>query len=145
MAGRKWFDLFLRRHPTMSLRTPQQISLNRIRGFNKDSVASFFENYNRVTDEITYAAHSIWNMDESGFSTVPTKVGRVLSRKGSKHVGQAAAQERGTLVTMVACVSAAAVVIPPVVIPPVVIIWIMQCLGRLVPVMDLAVCSKMNL
>lgn len=27
MAGRKWFDLFIRRHPNMTLRTPQQIWL----------------------------------------------------------------------------------------------------------------------
>lgn len=117
MAGEKWYRLFIQRHPNMTLRTPQQVSLNRIRGFSRENVNSFFSNFDRVTDPnrggFNYTAHSIWNMDETGFSTVPTKIGRVLSRKGSKHVGMSAAQERGTLVTMAACVNAAATVLPP--------------------------------
>lgn len=117
MAGRKWFAAFLNRHPTMSLRTPQQVSVNRIRGFSQANVDLFFSNLDRVTDEDRdghiYGAHQIWNMDETGFSTVPTKIGRVVLRKGSKHVGAAAAQERGTLVTMAACINAAGTVLPP--------------------------------
>ncbi|XP_043465738.1 MFS-type transporter clz9-like [Leptopilina heterotoma] len=46
-------------------------------------------------------------MDETGFSTVPTKAVRVLSLKGSKRVGNMTSQERGALVTMALAVNAA--------------------------------------
>lgn len=52
-------------------------------------------------------------MDETGFSTVPSKVGKVISLKGMKHVGQMASQERGSMVTMALAVSASGVMIPP--------------------------------
>lgn len=64
-------------------------------------------------DGYEYEAHQIWNMDETGFSTVPTKIGRVVSRRGIRHVGSVAAQERGTLVTMAACINAAGTALPP--------------------------------
>lgn len=50
MAGEKWYRLFIQRHPNMTLRTPQQVSLNRIRGFSRENVNSFFSNFDRVTD-----------------------------------------------------------------------------------------------
>lgn len=86
---------------------------DRIRGFNRETVAAFFANYDRVTDEDEYALHSIWHMDESGFSTVPSKIAKIVLRKGSRNVGQAAARERGTLVTMAATVNAAGTFLPP--------------------------------
>lgn len=75
MAGEKWFRLFIQRHPNMSLRTPQQVSLNRIRGFSRENENAFFEKLNHVKDENEYGPQTIWNMDETGFSTVPTKIG----------------------------------------------------------------------
>jgi hypothetical protein len=38
-AGRKWLKIFLRRHPQISVRTPEGLSLSRARGFNPESVA----------------------------------------------------------------------------------------------------------
>lgn len=36
MAGRHWYRGFMRRHPTLSLRTPEQTSLSRVKAFYKD-------------------------------------------------------------------------------------------------------------
>jgi hypothetical protein len=42
-AGRKWLKNFLRRHPQISVRTPEGLSLSRARGFTPESVAQFFQ------------------------------------------------------------------------------------------------------
>jgi len=41
-AGRKWLKIFLRFHLQISVRTPEDLSLSRARGFAPDSVAQFF-------------------------------------------------------------------------------------------------------
>lgn len=97
-ASDDWYYGFKHRHPELSLRTPQQISINRAKGFNRESVKLFYDNlesiYEGVKDE------QIWNMDETGCPTVPTKVEKVIGKKGSKFVGQRSSAERGTTVTM---------------------------------------------
>lgn len=52
-------------------------------------------------------------MDETGFSTVPSKVGKVIAVKDMKKVGQMTSQERGTMVTMALAANAAGNTIPP--------------------------------
>jgi len=42
-AGRKWLKNFLHRHPQISVRTPEGLSLSRARGFTPESIAQFFE------------------------------------------------------------------------------------------------------
>jgi len=39
-------------------------------------------------------------MDETGFSTVPTKIGKVIAVRGVKKVGLISSAERGTMITM---------------------------------------------
>jgi len=41
-AGWKWLKNFLRRHPQISVRTPEGLSLSRVKGFTPESVAQFF-------------------------------------------------------------------------------------------------------
>jgi hypothetical protein len=41
-AGRKWLKNFLRRHPQISVRTPEGLSLSRARSFTPESVAKSF-------------------------------------------------------------------------------------------------------
>ena len=41
-VGRKWLKNFLRRHPQISDRNPEGLSLSRARGFTPESVAQFF-------------------------------------------------------------------------------------------------------
>jgi len=41
-AGRKWLKNFHRRHPQISVRTPEGLSLSRERGFTPESEAQFF-------------------------------------------------------------------------------------------------------
>ena len=41
-AGEGFYKLFLERHPQLSLRCPENISVDRARGFNADSVNKFY-------------------------------------------------------------------------------------------------------
>ena len=45
-AGRKWLKNFLRRHPQISVRTPEGLSQSRARDFTPESVAQFFKSTN---------------------------------------------------------------------------------------------------
>ncbi|XP_018405552.1 PREDICTED: uncharacterized protein LOC108781928 [Cyphomyrmex costatus] len=60
-----------------------------------------------------FEPHQIWNMDETGFPTVPTNVGKIIAPRGLKRIGQAEAAERGTLVSMALAVNAAGNSVPP--------------------------------
>jgi len=41
-AVKKWLRSFLKRHPVISMRTPEGISAARVKGFASENVASFF-------------------------------------------------------------------------------------------------------
>lgn len=113
MAGEKWYRLYMQRHKNLSLCTPKQTSLNRVKAFCRVNVEVFFGHLNEVTTTTHFNAAAIWNMYATGFSTVPTKVGKVILLKGPKKVGQISATERGTLITMSLAVNAAGNSMPP--------------------------------
>ena len=106
MSGRDWYYGFMQRHQELTLRTPEHTSLNRTKSFCKENVQAFFRNLNLILTQHPFSAKDIWNMDETGFSTVPTKIGKVISLRGARRVGQMASQERGTTVTMAMSVNA---------------------------------------
>lgn len=117
-ASRKWFEGFMSRHKNLSIRTPEHTSFNRAKAFNKENIQEFFNNYDKVLSETPFEGQSIYNMDETGFSTVPTKMGKVISEKGAKRVGVMTSQERGTMITMALAVNAAGNSLPPFFIFP---------------------------
>lgn len=116
MAGKKWYYNFMRRNKHLSLRQPESTSLNRIKGFNKENVYAFFDLLEQLCDKYDINATSIFNMDESGFSTVAKKCQKIITTKGSKAVGSVASGERGVNTTIVCCVSAAGWYVPPMII-----------------------------
>lgn len=93
-AGRCFYESFLQRNKDISLRQPEATSLNRIEAFNKAEVMLFFSNLESVYERYNFEAHRIFNVDETGITTVQ-KPGRIMAPKGQKQVGAATSWERG--------------------------------------------------
>lgn len=68
--------------------------------------------------KITDASKQVYNMDESGLNTVPDDKEKIISEKNKKHVGKISSAERGTTVTVIACINAAGNVLPPAFVFP---------------------------
>ncbi|XP_069705674.1 uncharacterized protein [Periplaneta americana] len=115
MAGDKWYYGFMSRHPEISLRQPEATSIARAQGFNRERVASFFKVLAAVVDSNHFDATTIFNMDETGLSTVQ-KPQEVLGIKGKHQIGGITSGERGTNTTCVCCMSALGMYIPPMLI-----------------------------
>ncbi|XP_022829429.1 uncharacterized protein LOC111359389 [Spodoptera litura] len=117
MAGEVWLKLFMQRHPNLSLRLPQATSIARATSFNKSNVDAFFKNYTDILNKHNLVAKDIWNVDETGITTVQ-KPDRVIARRGEKQVSAMTSAERGTLVTMAFAGNAIGNYIPPMFIFP---------------------------
>lgn len=70
LAGYDWLKCFLKRHPNISLRSAENTSLARAAGFNRPTMRKYFDLLGGIFNEHQYPAHRIYNMDETGFSTV---------------------------------------------------------------------------
>lgn len=81
IAGKKWLNGFLRRHPTLSIRTPQSISAARIKGFTKENVDKFFDIYESGLAKIKYSPNRVYNVDETGITVVQHKHSKIISMK----------------------------------------------------------------
>lgn len=112
MAGIEWMNNFFIRHPDISVRRPQATSLARATAFNRHNVAAFFGKLKLLMDTYKFAPQNIYNMDETGVTTVQIP-DRVVARKGVKQVGRIVSAERGTLVTAAVAVSAIGNLVPP--------------------------------
>lgn len=111
-AGTDWFKSFSA-HNNMSLRNPEATSIARLRGFNKIAVDKFFTILEEVRIKYKFKADRIYNADESGLSTVPTKLPKVITPKGQRRVAKIVTAERGRNTTLVCAMSAAGSYVPP--------------------------------
>ncbi|CAH1999837.1 unnamed protein product [Acanthoscelides obtectus] len=65
-AGEQWYSNFMRRHPELSLRTPESTSIARACGFNRPQVQLFFDNLNNIRQKYLFDVDNIYNVDETG-------------------------------------------------------------------------------
>jgi len=117
-AGKDLLRCFLARHPDLSDRQPENTPAARASGFNPSSVGKFFDLLEQEMATKKLTPDRIYNVDESGITTVPNKLSIVIATKGKKQVGTLTSGERGQLVTVEICMSAAGHFIPPLFIFP---------------------------
>ena len=115
-AGKDWFYAFRDRHK-LAVRAPEPTSLARASAFNRHNVDQFYNNLAAVMDRYKFSANDIWNLDETGCTTVQNP-GKVVTQRGKKQVGSLTSAERGELVTLEYCVNAVGNMIPPLFVFP---------------------------
>ena len=93
-ASKHWFYDFMKRHPQLALQQSEATSTARANGFNRTSVGEYFDKLTALIDKHSFDALHIFNMDESGITTVQ-KPGKVIGRRGKKQVGSLTSGERG--------------------------------------------------
>lgn len=117
MAGKTFYQYFIARHQNLSLRKPEATSLARATAFNKTNVELFFSKYKELLSRFNFTSDKIYNVDESGMSTVHTPM-KVLAPKGTKQVGNVTSAGRGNNVTVIGCINALGNSVPPCMIFP---------------------------
>lgn len=116
LANENWYYSFMERHTSLTLKSPEGMSIARISSFNKVNVATFFTAYTSAMDKYKFTPDRIFNVDESSISTVVKPV-KVLCESGQPVAAQVT-QERGASMTFVGIVNAAGQFLPPVFIIP---------------------------
>lgn len=118
MAGEDWLGNFLKRHPSLSIRSPQATSLFRATSFNKKNVSEFFVNLKTVYERFNLSPRDIWNVDETGLTTYLFMCLIVIPRRGIKNLGKMSSAERGTSVTIAVAISALGNMVPAIFVFP---------------------------
>ncbi|KAG8232483.1 hypothetical protein J437_LFUL012715 [Ladona fulva] len=113
-----WIKGFLTRHPSLSIRTPENTSGARAMGFNKVSVSKFNSLVNYVIDNHKQADNKIFYFDETGVSVNPKSQSKLIALKGKRQVGAITSAELGETVTAEVWMSASGLYIPPMLIFP---------------------------
>jgi len=69
-AGNKWLRSISKRHPVLSLRTPEGISAARVKGFTSENVARSFDICESELRKVNHKARRIFNVDATGITAV---------------------------------------------------------------------------
>lgn len=80
-AGKTWLSGFQKRHPEISLRSPDSTSAAHARAFNKPVGPKFFGLLKEITQKYNYPPYKIYNVDEASISTVPGRNSKTFAKK----------------------------------------------------------------
>lgn len=111
--GDDWFLALKRRHPDVTMKKPQKLSVTRAKAMNREKVGKYFELLKSILDEFQLQPEHIWNCDETNMQLEHTPAS-VVGRKGKRVPGRVANSKES--VTVLGCGNAAGKVMSPMVI-----------------------------
>ena len=113
MPGRKWWLLFKKRHPQISLCSPEPLQLCRIKCCTAEAICEWFTDFDQFLQvhDLKDKPSRIWNADEAGFPLCP-KTGKVLAVRNARNVYCATGDSKEQITTLCAA-NAAGNVLPP--------------------------------
>jgi hypothetical protein len=85
------------------MRTPECISAARVKVFQSENVARFFDIYESEIRKVNRPAHRIFSVDKTRITTMQHRHSKVVSTKGKKEVESLTSAERGNIITVVTC------------------------------------------
>lgn len=98
-ARRFWVDLFLQRHKIeLSLRKLCGTSFSRALGFNKETVAIFFNLLEAVYEKHKFKSDRVYNVDEIGQTIVQSKILYVIGCRGKRQIAALTSAESGEII-----------------------------------------------
>lgn len=117
IAGRKWLELFLKRHPEVARRKSQFMNPARAAKLNRFIVNDYFEKLKEIMTklDVLQSPQRIFNIDEKGCRLNLHKSQQVFARKGVKRV-HIISQEHAENVSIVGCGNAVGQMIPPMIL-----------------------------
>jgi len=118
-AGFWWLKKFLERNSSIFIRLRDSKYPSQVMNFNNVNVKHFMDKYQSVLLKYKFKGKDIYNLDETGITTVQRTKNAVASC-GKKHVSAFTSAKHGTLVTMCLAVNAIGNYIPPMYVFPVV-------------------------
>ena len=83
-AGKKWLRSSLKRHPVVSMRTPEDISAARVKGFTSENIGRFFDIYESELRKVNHPVRRTFSVDETGITTVQHRHSKVVSMRGKE-------------------------------------------------------------
>ena len=115
MCSRDWWFSFKKKHSYFSIRRAQGLRISRAHAFNKTIVSHFFNQLEEIYPNINIKDYPqlIYNINETGLYSVPSKTNRVSATKGARAVHSIQVGERGSLTTVIPAISASGECLPP--------------------------------
>lgn len=119
MAGKKWVSLFLKRHTKyISVRKRGGTTLAKELGFNRENVNNFFNYLISAFRKHHYPPNRIFNVDGSALAIDKSQISHIINVRGQRRITTIKPENRKTLISIIACMSASGNYIPPMVIFP---------------------------
>ncbi|XP_071499248.1 uncharacterized protein [Diadema antillarum] len=113
LLSKKWFQLFMRRWPSLNLTSPRRLEMNRAKATTKEVLKNYFGELQRTMQkyDLLDKPQNIYNIDETNFNA-DHKPPQVVSDRGEKRSNSITSHRIGTT-TILACGSAIGRALPP--------------------------------
>ncbi|XP_018359931.1 PREDICTED: uncharacterized protein LOC108759131 isoform X2 [Trachymyrmex cornetzi] len=114
IVGYDWFCSFMKRHPKLSIKKAEGISVARGLGMCREEVDNYFQLLLKICEEnnLFDQPFKVYNVDEIGLQ-LNNNVSKVVTTKGSQTVHHVTSAEEGETINVIACCNAEGNFLPP--------------------------------